>query len=708
MKVFYKNIDISENDNYSFSDYELENNDTLLDFLVKKYPEGFDNEKVIFLNKKKIDLDNDYNIKLKENDLITLSDLPQATILIMIVVNIVISIILSQLMKPKKPYQVQKNSVYSNNINQIAAALNDSVQIQYGTMRYYPKKIANDYMFYINNMQYLCVHTCLGVGSINVKNTYLNDTNINELVDNNQVLSYTEKTGNKYNYLNNLKDNFVDFYEYLGVISHKPEELKQIQINDQYQEIGYTNINEKDTKIDKVLINISFDNGIFDVDSEGSDKSSYVNINFKLVEIDSEDNETGYVSEKSFSGSFVSRTAIRRTIVFGVKSGRYKILIKRLDELSGNNDTKQCTLNSVIGLESESGMISADNFTISTFLVKVGEGFSQSSGLKVNVEAERDSEVGADDKENNFKTLLEFVKDIWTNKIYGMSESLDYLDIRADLNEEVNLILDKKEKAFDQLSAVLKSFGYIIYPYLNNFVIRKEEKIDYRSVLFNSNNSKSITFSYKLQEDNELEEGVQGMYIEKGDIQTKTISYPEDMKSYSKTLLLGINNEADATKALKIFYNKKTKQIKSCQIKTDLEGLIPEIGSRIGVSTEYLDNTIVSKVVSIINGTITLSQKFKFEKDKQYYCVIETENNDTFSNIYVNPFYEDTFTNVINTDLNIDLVEECVATIGDRVEIIEDYILTNIKPGEFNEDLQNPTEVNLILKEYNPEIYDTI
>lgn len=720
MKINYNHIKLFSIQNQSLKDstnYEsdiyVKKNTKLYEFLLKKFPEGFKEAKQVFINGKEIKVEN-FDIKLKENDLVSVAELPNYEIIFMILINVTIALVMQALFKPKKPYQSKQNSVYSTKQNQIMATLGDSVQVQYGRFRHYPRLIAEPYTFYHNNLQYHLAHTCAGQGDFNINKVYLNDTPINNLVDNSQVQYYfAQGSQSKTSYNEQFKSINSGLSKYLAFTAHKPTELENVSLSplesgDSERRIGYTILNANNSKINKILASFEFPNGIFGVDEENSDIALDFNIIIGLREIDENDNDLPYFVERYFSETHNRRTPLRKTIVIDIKPGRYKVLIRRTDSKGDKNNNKDCSLVNVVGLEDNAHLEKTNKMSICSFLVKVGSGFSSNSGLKVNLDLTRKNEV-IYGKTVSFNTLYDLVKDLWTNPNYGMkNKDLSYLDIREELNEPVNVVFDKKDNAFDQLSSVLKSFGYIIYPYLSHYVIRKEEKIDYRAAIFSSKNTKSISKSIKIQDNKEKVEGVSGKFIPFGELNTETINYPSGMDSYDDTLLLGISDYDTAYDSLVRFYNKKVKQAKTCNIKTDMEGFIPEIGSRIGVSSEYINENISMFGESCINGEVIMTQKYNFKANTTYYFVFDTINNDFYNVMEIIPFTVDTFTDTFiikDNYMSIDSDVQFIVHIGDKEEVIEDFIITDIKPGEMNDNLNQPLEINIICKEYVESIY---
>lgn len=736
MNVFFKDIGLNaiSKIDLNYTKLNIEKG-YLYEVLLKTYPLGFETEKEVHVNKKLITFEEYSTYKLKENDLITISEKIEESFVIMIVVNIVISLITSILFtkKPSQPNIGTANTVYSGTVNQIQASVNNPIQIQYGTFRFYPKLISKSYKFYFKNEEYHLLHTCLGLGNINPLQYYLNYTKIEDLEDTKQVQVYSEKKGDKSNYLNRVIDSFdlKNSSEYLAINSYSAEESKNIQINacdyepiqNEYlymglpvseniknpipTKIGYITINPKKTNINRVFINFNFSSGIYGQDDKGNDIVAQAKFNIILKQIDDNDEETGEIISRSVDYSRVSRTPTRISEFFSLKEGRYKIYIERID-IKDSRSVNNCSIMNIIGLEKDTGFDNVENLSLATFLVKSGEGFSSTSGFKMNVLAERESEI-INEKVVKYETLLDFVKDVWTNEEYGMGDTLDNLDIQEELSEKVNLILDQKNNAFNHLQNVLKSFNYYIIPYLNHFVIKKDKERRERVLLFTSKNTSKITFSYKLQDKNEKQEGIQARIILDGDIDFTDISYPENMKTYTKTTLLGVNTRDKAMEFLKDLYNKKTKQLKTCKITTDTEALIPELESRVGVETAYLDNSISVEGKSLKNGECILKQNIKLEADKQYYIYIDTENNSNYEMKKIVKVYEDTFTNIIyleDSSFSISENEIFVITLGDRVEVIEDYIISDIKVGKIDNNIKEAVKVDLILKEYISSLYE--
>lgn len=696
MKIYYKELSISnEIQNYShIKDIELKNNACLIDLLCLLYKDGFEYEAQVFVNSKQIQIEN-FDIQLKENDLVTISFLPQDVIITMIIINILISVLLSYLFKPKSPENRASQSVYSVQQDQIKAYPNEVIPVQYGRVRQYPKLISPAYKFYMNNKQYHVLHTLLGVGNYDINGIYINDTNINSITE---IVKYQiTEVGSKLSHISNCKTKFGT--NLMAYIVHSPESLASISQQNQGDKTEFISLNPAKTKINKAIINFNFAGGLYWND-EGSINPFNVQMFIKFVEIDDEDNELFYYRTFTHSVTQATNSAYTNTFSTTLKEGRYKVYIERLTN-KPSQAACDYTIEAVHGFDIEAPSYLTEDYTFITFFAEVGSSIAANSGLKINVDCKRKADT------RKYNTLLDFVKDIWTNEKYGMNEDLIYLDIREELQEEISLIIDKSENAYDHLSSVLKSFGYQIYPYLNKFVISKQATQDYRTLLFNETNSKDISFSYNLKPINEQLKGIKVRYIPTGEINFETIQYPEDALSYDESVLPGVSTYEAAFKAAVFLYNKNKFIKKTAQITTDLEGLIPELHSRVGIATEYLDNTFASKIAIIENNIITLTEPILIKANKQYYAIIETISNINSSIFSLAIENEDIYTKTLYASETIDFIttEESYVIIGDRVSIVEDYTIESIQPSDLNNDLTKPMEVKLICQEYNPTIF---
>jgi len=174
--------------------------DRLIDYLLEKYPNGFDKPCDIYVNEKKIVLD-DYDIELKDDDIIIIMFRPAlavgvvggsvVTFIANLFISAAVSYIIGQIFKPKIPNMQtslasrnsagQASSVYSLNSQQNEAKVGQVIPIIYGKVRTYPALIAPPYYRYENNEEYLYQLMCIGQGKYAIDDLLISDTNVQEI-----------------------------------------------------------------------------------------------------------------------------------------------------------------------------------------------------------------------------------------------------------------------------------------------------------------------------------------------------------------------------------------------------------------------------------------------------------------------------------------------------------------------------------------------
>ncbi len=737
MKIYFKEFNINNtdfNNLHKSASNDLEELNIrpfmqLYEFLLLKYKDGFEENTKVFVNQKEIKVE-DFDIELKDSDIVVVSRLPGfLQFIIMLIVYIVISVVLAKYFTPKVPDSSTARSVYSSNVDQISAALNEAVPIQYGRLRQYPKMITSDYKFYKDNNEFHVITTTLGPGDFEFHNIFLNETRIVDLLEG-QIEAIYLKSGVK-----DIKNSIAERVgsSYAGYVIQNPTELANVELAYPESNITYVNVpyffnperykkkilsqtsptikytawgsvNAPGTEVDRILVNLLFQNGIWSTDSEGNEQSATAEIYIQVAEIDFYGNETGYTFTHKKTYSILDKTPQRYTEVINVVPGRYKIRVYRTDS-KGSRDYKDCKIESILGFDTNNNYDSLTDLSVLIFIARVSDGINATSAINLNCDCTR-----LPDSVRSYNTLFDFVKDIWTNPVYGMNESLEFLDIRDEMNIPISLILDKSEQAFDHLHSVLKSFGYVIFPYLNKFVIKKEAAQVYRKMLFSSKNTSSINYTYNLPDDNEVFKGVKVRYIPKTLINFESEYFPEDLEEYEESILPGVYDPIQAKRMAQFIYDKKQRILKTCTIKTDLRGYIPELFSKIGVSTEYLDDNIAALglIIDYNNQTIKIDRKIEIT-DTNKYIIIEDQDNNSFGPFALNN--ENGYTNVLSFNFGNLYIEQGKAfqvVIGNKIEVIEDYLLIDISQSEIILSNENNTELTLKLQQYEDSIYQEL
>lgn len=351
-------------------------------------------------------------------------------------------------------------------------------------------------------------------------------------------------------------------------------------------------------------------------------------------------------------------------------------------------------ISSVYGFDTTQDSSKLSEVSTASFLLQVSSKTSSASGLKINVDCER-TDVG--------DTLYDFITDIWTNSRYGMNEKLEYLEMRGQLKEKISLLLDTQETAYDQITNVLKSFGYLFYPFLTKFIIKKKEPQPYNKMIFTSKNTSKITFTYALKDRYEESRGLMGRYLKQGEIVYSNYYFPERMDKYEEVMLYGVSDEDTARKAIRELYFQSAKVVKTATIETSLIGIIPELNDRVGIATEYIDGNYVCEVTEISGNNIRINQSFDFKENENYFCqVINVKDGSQRYPIVkiVNPKKFINYFSIVESIGEVDISDGIVVMIGNKKEIVEPYIVKNIELSELSFSTEKPITATLSLQEY--------
>ena len=169
-------------------DYE-----TLVQYLVEHHPSGFEIPCDISVNDVKIEVEN-YDIKLKKDDVIVLLFRPGATIvgakggwaiLVNVIAAVAASYAIGKIFSPSLPNlqatdspknSGQDSSTYSLNSQQNRAQRGGIIPIIYGRVRTFPALITQPYFRYEDNEEYLYQTMCIGQGRFNLHEVMISDT----------------------------------------------------------------------------------------------------------------------------------------------------------------------------------------------------------------------------------------------------------------------------------------------------------------------------------------------------------------------------------------------------------------------------------------------------------------------------------------------------------------------------------------------------
>jgi len=204
--------------------------------------------------------------------------------------------------------------------------------------------------------------------------------------------------------------------------------------------------------------------------------------------------------------------------------------------------------------------------------------------------------------------------DIWTSKVYGLGRSESELDLAtlydlalqwdAEDGPKFNGSFDQRGTGFEALQSVISSCGGKIVQNggLTTVAIDKVQPV--RTAMFTSANivrgSMEIQYSFDTTEDYN---GVTIEYRDPKSFQPAFVTYPETATLPDTFILFGCTDSTYAMQYATYLYNVQTKRRKQIKFTTELDGLIPRFGDRIGISHPLPSWGHSGVIIDVIDAT---------------------------------------------------------------------------------------------------------
>lgn len=436
--------------------------------------------------------------------------------------------------------------------------------------------------------------------------------------DNNDYISYKSLASNTQLY------NYISLKDYKAVENVSIKVLNpNIEFNER-KESAWISLKAK--KIIDLRVNVSFPGGLYEVylkkeSSKGKDEvivdAFPVGFNNNLS-IDVRNTKTGKITTTNIVFSAKSKNEIKfsRLINSEYSDDNYDIRFRGGKTLTDKQVAAFNVTDVIVHYETNVNEFRKNNLSegILLFKNKFLNGQDDKTALTFKAISIRlnDNLNIIDPNTSKMKkyltTLEDVIKDLWTNNDYGLGESLDFLDIRVDLNIKCNLIIDKEYQAFELLREILASYRYLIYPDGINFVIESEDRIYdknvYMPISFTFDNTNCKSIKYNLEFDEFPYEGTtyKATYLKQGETDLSILYYTDNYIPGSSSIVPLYNDLKDiflpgvtTDQEVKYMLDKKTEKdrkiLDRCEITTELEGFIPELYSRVDVVREDYYNS---------------------------------------------------------------------------------------------------------------------
>ena len=499
----------------------------LIDFLIEKFPEGFDKPVDISINGKEIAVD-DYDIELNDRDIIVLLDrtaLPVGliggwfvTALANLAISITLGYISNKLFAPDAPAdQPQPSSVYNINNAQNTARYGSPIPIIYGQVRMYPSMIVQPYYRFDDDVEYLYHVLCVGQGRNTTDLVLIGDDEITDT----GVLEW--KLLNKEDFYNIP----LNAYGYHITKTLAVPSTMEIKIAN-----GETEKYTVSKDADYVEVDYTYPNGLKYYEDDGETTSAKTSFKIRVYVLSSGVYTEVYSEDVYMNASTVD--AIQRTKTIDISSYDEPVYIS-FEKTLGKATNKYIT-NTVIKrvkeiYPNEDFTNKYGDITLLACKIKATDAVSAAGQVRVNAYFER-TDVG--------NTMAEVLTDIYTNTTYGAGLDVNDLDFPVT-TETVNCAYENSSTIFDAMRRPALAQGYSLYLAGMDVILKKDGANTITSGMFNEMNilRNSLKVQYLFKEEYPAYDGFECSYISDNWTQ-KTEIYPSTSTRPQSVDLFGV------------------------------------------------------------------------------------------------------------------------------------------------------------------------
>lgn len=642
--------------------YPLAAGTPVIDWLQEHHPRGFGMPIRFYVNGTEQDLDGlDYKVADDDVAIIALMPGDPGTITIgAILTQLAIAAVLAAasfainyfFFRPTERASGMKGdpvSLYDVSTDQNAARLGEPIPVVYGTVLTSPDYVAQPYSFYewsqqnydqlYNGVQYLDLLLCVGQGNIDVANIFLGET-ASQTPDPGVVAWRAFKPAEHRSTAGVVSSGMgAGFYE--NVLT-SPEVGNQEFVNPN-DAAGYFATAKPGTIGNKIEIDIVWPGGLFDVDT-GSNAGDlvgrdctftvyYQEMNDSDVRIGTEYSTTIWASTSAgvsvtgpFGGAVTTtstsarnRTAIasplRRTYrIFPPKAARWAVKIVRTSNAPNAKNGTDRFIWTGLRLFATMPTTVYGNVTLVAVRIKASQGLGTDASVRITCRAIRRLPPPVGGVENQTAIAIDAFADAYTNTVYGAARPRSELDLTT-LNTlrtkwsayQFNHVFRERLTVWEALRIITIPFGAEPLPVGPVMSIAADGIKTVRSMLFTDANIVEGTMNVNYSWDEEgVSDGVEIEYLDPTTFKPAYAKYPPTALRPDQYSVPGINSATHAAQFARLVWNRGMLQRKRITFDTELEGLLLQLGDRIGVSHNVPKWGDGGLVIGVSGNTLTV------------------------------------------------------------------------------------------------------
>jgi hypothetical protein len=700
--------------------FEIAAGTRVIDWLQEHHPTGFGMPIRFHVNGVEKDID-DLDYAVAADDVVVIALMPAEPIsLASIAISFAISAALAAIsfavnyffFRPKETsggMKGERRSVYDISTDQNAAKVGEPIPVVYGTVLTSPDYVSQPYTWFswnqssaaepLNGIQYLDIIMCVGQGNVDVTDVFVGDTDVTTLPAG--IVSYQVfKPAQHNSTMGTIAAAMgAGFYENV-VTSVEVANQELAKANDQH---GFVATCKPGQKGRVFQVDFVCPNGLYFVTTDPGDVRSYsVNITVSWVELDDDDNQIGSTftqvvtlstSAPGTNDNIVLTSPVRRTFtITASKSARWAVRVLRT-----TNPTRPQKGQSQIVWTGLKLMLDYPttpvygNVTLIACRIKASNGVGTDAAVRVRVKASRRLPPPTGGTEALSTSGADAFADVYVNAVYGAARPRSELDtatltsLRASWSGyQFDHVFRERITVWDALRTITTPFGAEPLPVGAVMSVAQDKVKSVRSMLFTDANiiAGSMNVAYSFDEEGAAD-GVEIEYLDPKDFRQSYATWPTTALIPDKFMVPGITNATHAAEYARLTWQRSQSQRKRITFDTELEGLILQLGDRIGVSHNVPKWGEGGLVIGQSGNTLTVDRNLNWSGGTKQILLRKPDGSVTdpitvtrggFDNKVVLP-------GAAPTTINYDNDNEYTSfAFGSSTTLVRDFIVISTKP----------------------------
>lgn len=723
----------------------------VIDWLQEHHPRGFGMPVRFFVNGEERELD-DLDHAAAGDDVITLKVMPgEPATLTAIAINVAISVILAgasfalnYFFQPKQQAGSAKGkqvSIYDVSSDQNAARLGDPVPVIYGSVLTAPDYIAQPYTFFqwsqaaydqnYTGVQYLDMLLCVGQGNIDVTNLYLGDTGAST-PDAGVVTWRAFKPADHGSSMGTIAAAMGGgFHE--NVIS-SPEVSNQ-EFNAAGDAAGFFATCKPGQKGQRFQVDISLPAGLTDPDSDGDVRGRLVQFSVSWQELDDSDaavgavysatitcdtragyaittptNGAGTSTSASEKNQTVIRSPLRRSyMITAAKSARWAVKLTRITAApnSKNGDNRFIWTGLRLYADYQAGTVYG-NVTLLAVRIKASQGLGNDASARIRVKATRRLPPPAGGADAQSTNAADAFADVYADPVYGANRPRSELDTAtlgalrtAWAGYQFNHVFRDRITVWEALRTITTPFGAEPLPQGPVLSAVQDGVKTNRAALFTDANivADSMAIGYSWDEEGAAD-GVEIEYLDPKDFKQSYARYPTSSLRPDQYALPGVTSTSHAAEYARLTWQRRQAQRKRVTFDTELEGLLLQLGDRIGISHNVPKWGDGGQVTGVAGNTLTVDHDLDWSGGAKQILLRQADGGVSGPFPVIRGTADDmaVVTGTLPAIHVDDDYEYTSFAFGTATGLVRDFIVTSVVPKEEN-------TVSIEAVNYAPDIF---